>query len=154
MAGCSRIFMLMPRDMYSSSKSEFFNWIEKTIILFHEMYLFSIWVSSSGTPCLAVCLTRGSRYPSMSLMVIGLSLPILKQRWRCLMFDVYGLLDDCCLRDSKYLEYKSSIRTEKNTLNNQTLNNRTLNNWILNNWTLNNQTLNRTNETAQIKVEQ
>jgi hypothetical protein len=30
----------------------------------------------------------GSRYPSMSMIVIGLSLPILRQRWCCLLFDV------------------------------------------------------------------
>ncbi len=34
-----------------------------------------------------------------SLTVIGLSLPILRQRWRCLMYDVYLLSDGCCLGD-------------------------------------------------------
>ncbi len=31
----------------------------------------------------------GSRYLSMSMIVIDLSIPILLQRWRCLMYDVY-----------------------------------------------------------------
>jgi hypothetical protein len=45
----------------------------------------------------------------MSMIVIGLSLPILKQRWCCLLYDVY-----CCMwiTGSKYLEFNSSIRTE------------------------------------------
>jgi hypothetical protein len=31
----------------------------------------------------------GSGYTSMSMIVIFLSLPILRQRWRCLVYDVY-----------------------------------------------------------------
>ncbi len=39
----------------------------------------------------------GSGYPSMSLIVIGLSLPILRHRWCCLLNDVYWLLVGCCI---------------------------------------------------------
>jgi hypothetical protein len=54
----------------------------------------------------------GSEYPSMSMIVISLLLPILRQRWRCLPYDVYELLDGCCkvVTGSKYLEHNSSIR--------------------------------------------
>ncbi len=47
----------------------------------------------------------GSGNPSKSMTVIGLSLPILRQRWCCLMYDVYWLLDSCCIwsRGSRYL---------------------------------------------------
>jgi hypothetical protein len=31
----------------------------------------------------------GCGYLDMSMMVIGLSLPLLRQRWRCLLYDVY-----------------------------------------------------------------
>jgi hypothetical protein len=31
----------------------------------------------------------GSGYSSMSMMEIGLLLPILRQRWHCLLYDVY-----------------------------------------------------------------
>jgi hypothetical protein len=31
----------------------------------------------------------GSGYPSMSMIVIDFLLPILKQRWRCLLYDVF-----------------------------------------------------------------
>ncbi len=67
-----------------------------------------------------------SGYPSMSVIVIGLSLPILRKRWRCLLYYVYWLPVGCCMgaTGSKYLEYNSTIRTE-NTLNSRTLNNRT-----------------------------
>ncbi len=81
-----------------------------------------------------------SEYPSMSIIVIGLSLPILIQRWRCLLYDVYWLPDGCCTVGSKYLEYNSSIRAE-NTLNNRTLDswtkapNRTKQ-WMNKSWTM------------------
>ncbi len=42
--------------------------------------------------CLAVCLTCMEKLVpdiSMSVMVIGLSLPILRQRQCCLLYDVY-----------------------------------------------------------------
>jgi hypothetical protein len=44
--------------------------------------------------CLALCLRLllgdiGFVYPVMSMMVIGPSLPILRQRWWSLMYDVY-----------------------------------------------------------------
>jgi hypothetical protein len=63
----------------------------------------------------------GSGYPSESMIVIGLSLPIPRQRWCCLMKDVSWLPEECCngLTGSKYLECNASIRTE-NTLNNRT----------------------------------
>ncbi len=64
--------------------------------------------------CMSCCLRNpyreiGSRYPSMSMIVIGLSLPIL----RCSLITCFG----CCIMGSKYLEYISMIRTE-NTQNN------------------------------------
>ncbi len=62
--------------------------------------------------------------PSMSKSVTGLSLLILRQRWHCMLYDVYGQLVGCCVMGSKCLEYIFNIRTE-NTLNSQTLNNRT-----------------------------
>jgi hypothetical protein len=80
----------------------------------------------------------GPGNPPMSMIVIGLSLPLLRQRWRCLMHNVYWLPDGCCLwsRGSKYLEYNSSIRT-KNQMNNQT---KALNRWKRNrvnkSWTI------------------
>jgi hypothetical protein len=39
----------------------------------------------------------GSGNPSMSMLKIGLSLPILRRRWRCQMYDVYWLPDGCFL---------------------------------------------------------
>ncbi len=58
----------------------------------------------------------------MSMIVIGHSLPILRQRWCCLLYDVYWPPIGCSMwiTGLKYLEYNSSIRT-KNTLNSQTL---------------------------------
>jgi hypothetical protein len=102
-------------------------------------------------PTMLVCLTVsrrlhnpygeiGSGYPSMSMIVIGLSLPILRQRWSWLVYDVYWLLNGCCNVGSKYLEYNSSIRTE-NTPHNRTLNNGT-------------KALNWTKENRQTKVKQ
>jgi hypothetical protein len=58
------------------------------------------------------------------MILICLLLPILRQRWRCLLYDVYWLPDSCCNVGSKYREYNSSIRTE-NTLNNRTLDSQT-----------------------------
>ncbi len=56
----------------------------------------------------------GSEYPTISMMVIGISLPILRLRWCCLLYDVLtaGWL---LFMGSKYLEYDSSIRTQKYT---------------------------------------
>ncbi len=47
----------------------------------------------------------GSGYPSMSMIVISLLLPILRQSWRCLLYDVYSLLVGCYISGSKYLVY-------------------------------------------------
>ncbi len=62
-------------------------------------YSIYICLQLSHCPCHAVSLTRveiiGSGNFSLSMMVIGLLLPILRQ-W-CLMYDVYWLPDGCCI---------------------------------------------------------
>jgi hypothetical protein len=71
-------------------------WRNSTI--FHEILCAEFWLSVilySGT-CLALCLRLllgdiGFVYPVMSMMVIGPSLPILRQRRWSLMYDVYWL---------------------------------------------------------------
>jgi hypothetical protein len=56
----------------------------------------------------------------MSMMVIGLSLLILRQRWCCLLYDVYWLPDGCCLGDWNTWN-TIPVSEQENTLNNQTL---------------------------------
>ncbi len=59
----------------------------------------------------------GSEYPSMSMIAIGLLLHTLRQRWRCLLYDVYWLPVGYCMWVAQLnnLEYNSSNRKE-NTL--------------------------------------
>jgi hypothetical protein len=72
----------------------------------------------------------GSGNPSMSMMVIGLSLPLLRQRWPCLLYYVYWLPDGCCIWSRDQNTWKTIPESEqKNALNNRTLYNGTLS-WI------------------------
>jgi hypothetical protein len=58
----------------------------------------------------------------MSMMVIGLSLPILRQRWRCLLYDVYWLYGYCIWSRDRNTWNTIPVSEQKNTLNNLTLN--------------------------------
>jgi hypothetical protein len=60
----------------------------------------------------------------MSMMVIGLLFPILRQRWRCQMYDIYWLPDGCCLVDRNTWN-TIPVSEQKNTLNNWIIEQRT-----------------------------
>ncbi len=81
------------------------------------------------TKCLAICLIHMEKLaPDIPLcllmMLLGLSLPILRQRWRCLLCDVYWLPNGCCLCDCRKRNTWNTIPVseQKNTLINRTLN--------------------------------
>jgi hypothetical protein len=67
----------------------------------------------------------GSEYPTMSMMVIGISLPILRLRWCCLLYDV--LTAGWLLFMGQNTWNTIPVSEHKSTLNNQTLNSRTMN---------------------------